>query len=87
MFLVSPPLTFVALAVLPFVAVATQVMGKITHRRFTAIQELFSDISAAAQENFNGVRLVRAFAREASEEERFDAQNREFRRRNLGSRG
>ena len=80
----SPTLTLVALAILPFVAVATQVMGKITHRRFTAIQEFFSEISASAQENISGVRLVRAFAREATEERRFDAKNREFRRRNLG---
>ena len=80
----SPTLTLVALAILPFVAVATQVMGKVTHRRFTAIQEFFSEISASAQENISGVRLVRAFAREATEERRFDAKNREFRRRNLG---
>jgi ATP-binding cassette subfamily B protein len=83
MALSSPSLTLVALAVLPFVAAATQVMGKVTHRRFTAIQEFFSEISASAQENFNGARLVRAFAREATEEARFDAKNREFRRRNL----
>ena len=80
----SPDLTLVALAVLPFVAAATQVMGKVTHRRFTAIQEFFSEISASAQENISGARLVRAFAREATEEARFDAKNREFRRRNLG---
>lgn len=80
----SPDLTLVALAVLPFVAAATQVMGKITHRRFTAIQEFFSEISASAQENISNARLVRAFAREATEESRFDAKNREFRRRNLG---
>jgi ATP-binding cassette subfamily B protein len=79
----SPVLTLVAVGVLPFVAFATQVMGKVTHRRFTAIQEFFSEISANAQENFSGARLVRAFAREATEEARFDARNREFRRRNL----
>lgn len=83
MAIASPTLTLVSLGVLPFVAVATQVMGKITHRRFTAIQEFFSEISASAQENFSGARLVRAFAREATEERRFDAKNREFRRRNL----
>lgn len=79
----SPVLTLVALGVLPFVAFATQAIGKVTHRRFTAIQEFFSEISASAQENFNGARLVRAFAREETEERRFDAKNREFRRRNL----
>jgi ATP-binding cassette subfamily B protein len=84
MFRVSPALSLVALAVLPVIAVATKIMGQATHRRFTKIQEFFSEISAEAQENFTGQRLVRAFAREDSEAARFDTNNREFRRRNLG---
>jgi ATP-binding cassette subfamily B protein len=84
MFSVSPALTLVALGVFPVIAVATKLMGQATHRRFTKIQEFFAEISAEAQENISGVRLVRAFARETSEEERFDANNREFKRRNLG---
>ena len=81
---VSAKLTFIALALFPVVALATKVMGQITHRRFTKIQEFFSEISNSAQENFSGVRLVRAFAREESEERRFEERNREFFRRNLG---
>lgn len=81
---VSPLLTAIALALFPVVAVVTKVMGQITHRRFTKIQEFFSEISNSAQENFSGVRLVRAFAREATEEARFEERNREFLRRNLG---
>jgi ATP-binding cassette subfamily B multidrug efflux pump len=84
MFLVSPYLSLVALSVLPAVAIATKVVGQATHRRFTKIQEFFSEVSAEAQENFSGARLVRAFAREAEEEARFDPKNRELRRRNLG---
>jgi ATP-binding cassette subfamily B multidrug efflux pump len=81
---VSPRLTAVCLALFPLVALATSVVGQMTHRRFTKIQEFFSEISATAQENFSGVRLVRAFAREASEEARFEKGNREFLKRNLG---
>ncbi len=84
MFLVSPYLSLVALSVLPVVAIVTKVVGQATHRRFTKIQEFFSEVSAEAQENFSGARLVRAFAREAEEEARFDPKNRELRRRNLG---
>ena len=84
MFLVSPRLSLVGISVLPIVAIATKVVGQATHRRFTRIQEFFSEVSAEAQENFSGARLVRAFAREAAEEARFDAKNRELRRRNLG---
>ena len=83
MLLSSPALTLVSLGVLPFVVVATNGMGRVTHRRFTEIQEFFSEISASAQESLNGVRLVRAFAREGTEAARFDAKNRELRRRNL----
>jgi ATP-binding cassette subfamily B multidrug efflux pump len=84
MLLVSPYLSLVALSVLPVVAIVTKVVGQATHRRFTKIQEFFSEVSAEAQENFSGARLVRAFAREAEEEARFDPKNRELRRRNLG---
>jgi ATP-binding cassette, subfamily B, multidrug efflux pump len=84
MLMVSPGLTLVSLGVFPFIAIATNVVGKATHRRFTKIQEFFSEVSAEAQENFSGARLVRAFAREAGEEARFDAKNRELMRRNLG---
>ncbi|MCK6684227.1 MAG: ABC transporter ATP-binding protein/permease [Thermoanaerobaculia bacterium] len=83
MFRVSTPLTLVALSVFPAIALATNVMGQITHKRFTEIQEFFSEISNSAQENFSGVRLVRAFAKEGTEERRFAERNREFLRRNL----
>ncbi len=84
MILVSPSLSLVALSVLPVVAITTSVVGRAVHRRFTRIQEFFSEVSAEAQENFSGARLVRAFAREAEEEARFDVKNQELRRRNLG---
>jgi ATP-binding cassette, subfamily B, multidrug efflux pump len=84
MLMVSPLLTAVSLALFPLVALATKVVGQATHKRFTKIQEFFAELSAAAQENFSGVRLVRAFAREANEEARFERGNREFLARNLG---
>ncbi|MEO6324027.1 MAG: ABC transporter transmembrane domain-containing protein, partial [Thermoanaerobaculia bacterium] len=84
MFRVSTVLTLVSLALFPLVALATKYVGQATHRRFTGIQEFFSEISNSAQENFSGVRLVRAFAKETVEEERFAERNREFKKRNLG---
>ncbi len=83
MFRVSVPLTLVSLSLLPVLVIATKVMGQLTHKRFTAIQEFFSEISNSAQENLSGVRLIRAFAKERTEEERFAGRNREFKRRNL----
>src|ERR1700756_498136 len=62
---ISPRLTLVALLPLPLASVLVQTMGRKIHERFERIQAMFSDISAQAQENFSGARLVRAFAQES----------------------
>jgi len=61
---ISPFLTLVALVPLPVASILVQALGRKIHERFERIQAMFSDISAQAQENFSGARLVRAFAQE-----------------------
>ena len=75
---ISPYLTLVALAPMPFASILIQYFGSRSHTRFERIQASFSDISAQAQENFSGVRLIRAFARENSEIGLFERLNREY---------
>src|SRR5690606_30612368 len=53
------------------------------HRRFEKIQEYFSDITARAQENLTGVRVVRAYAQEDNEIAEFEKLNFEYATRNL----
>jgi ATP-binding cassette subfamily B protein len=55
-----------------------QYFGSLIHTRFERIQASFSDISAQAQENYSGVRLIRAFVREKTEIGRFEKLNREY---------
>ena len=74
----SPWLTLVALAPMPIASILVQYFGSLIHTRFERIQASFSDISAQAQENYSGVRLIRAFAREKSEIGRFERLNREY---------
>ncbi len=74
----SPYLTLVALAPMPVASILVQYFGSRIHTRFERIQASFSDISAQAQENYSGVRLIRAFAREESEIGRFERLNREY---------
>ena len=57
----------VALAPLPIGRMLVQYLGRRIHERFERIQAMFSDISAQAQENFSGARLIRAFAQEEAE--------------------
>src|SRR6202012_256579 len=64
---ISPFLTLVALVPLPLASVLVQTMGRKIQERFERIQAMFSEISAQAQENFSGARLVRAFAQEEAQ--------------------
>jgi ATP-binding cassette subfamily B protein len=75
---ISPYLTLVALAPMPLASILVQYFGSRIHIRFERIQASFSDISAQAQENYSGARLVRAFAREESEIGIFERLNREY---------
>jgi ATP-binding cassette subfamily B protein len=81
---ISPFLTLVALVPLPLASILVQGLGKKIHDRFERIQAMFSDISAHAQENFSGARLIRAFAQEEAQIASFDTANREYIRRGLG---
>ena len=75
-------LTLLALCTLPLVAVATNFFGQRIHRLFLKVQEQFSALSTNVQENLAGVRVVRAYAREDSEMQRFARLNREYVERN-----
>ncbi len=72
------PLTLLALSTMPLVAVATQVFGQRIHHLFERVQEQFAALSTRAQENLAGVRVVRAYAREAAEERAFAELNRQY---------
>ena len=80
---ISPMLTLYVVGPLPLASVLVQAFGQRIHRRFERIQAQFSDISAQAQENFSGARLIRAFAQEDAEIARFETANREYISRSL----
>src|SRR4029079_5127120 len=58
--------------------------GQQVHTRFQQIQDFFAQITARAQENFTGVRVVRAYAQERTEIEAFNRLNYEYAQKNLG---
>ncbi len=80
---ISPRLTLYAFAPLPVVSIVVQYFGSRIHERFERIQASFSDISARAQENFSGARIVRAFAQEEPEIRLFENANQEYIARSL----
>ncbi len=80
---ISVKLTLLILIPMPLVSLTVKILGEQIHKRFEKIQEFFSDITARAQENLTGVRVVRAYAQEDSEIEQFQVLNREYAARNL----
>jgi len=80
---ISPRLTMFAFLPLPVASILVQYFGRRIHERFERIQATFSDISARAQENFSGARLVRAYVQEEPEIELFETANREYIARSL----
>ncbi len=79
----SPVLTLWVLLPVPVVAVVTQRFGKAMHVLYEKIQEMLAVLSARAQENLAGVRVIRAYAQEDAERANFDAPNREYVARNI----
>src|ERR1022692_175294 len=79
----SPRLTLYAFLPLPIVSVTIQYFGRRIHERFERIQAMFSDISARAQENFSGARVIRAYVQEEAEIASFETANQEYVARSL----
>jgi ATP-binding cassette subfamily B multidrug efflux pump len=83
MFRISPRLTFYTFLPLPVASIVIQYFGRQIHERFEKIQAMFSDISARAQENFSGARVIRAYVQEGAEIRAFESANKEYIRRSL----
>ena len=60
----NPLLALVALAPMPFVVLAATRYGKLNRPASQEVQQRIAELTAEAEENVSGVRLVKAFARE-----------------------
>jgi ATP-binding cassette subfamily B protein len=83
MIYLSPRLTlyaFVPMIIFPYVV---NKLGNLVHRKFILIQERFSRLTATAQENLAGVRVVKAYRQEAREIENFARESQEYLSLNL----
>lgn len=80
---ISPRLTLYAFLPLPIVSIVVQYFGRRIHDRFEKIQAMFSEISARAQENFSGARVIRAYVQEQAEINAFEGANQEYISRSL----
>ena len=84
LFMLNWWLTLWLFVTMPLVSLTVKFFGQQVHTRFEKIQDFFGQITARAQENFSGVRVVRAYAQEKAEMRAFNHLNRQYAERNLG---
>jgi ATP-binding cassette, subfamily B, multidrug efflux pump len=83
MFYINWYLTTLLFVTMPLVSLTVKFFGQQVHVRFEKIQDFFAQITARAQENFTGVRVVRAYAQEDAEIAAFNELNRDYAEKNL----
>jgi ATP-binding cassette, subfamily B, multidrug efflux pump len=76
-------LTLAALVPLPLVSYAVYRLGKLIHKKFEDRQAHYSKLTARAQENLSGIRIVKAYVREEYEIARFGELSEEYLQKNL----
>ena len=76
--IVNWKLTLLLIAITPVLLVITKLFSKHVRPRFVFMREKLSEMNTAAQENIAGNRVVKAFAREEYEKERFEQRNKAF---------
>lgn len=85
MFSLHRPLALLSLGTMPFLAFAAVQYGTRVRPMFSRMQRQHAVMTSVLQEAITGVRVVKAFAREQFEIERFERENWEYLCRNLSA--
>lgn len=76
----SPLLTLVSLIVVPLTFLVTTLVSSRTRESFLNNQTILGQLNSIAEENINGLKVVKIFAREKREIEKFESVNEELRK-------
>jgi ABC-type multidrug transport system fused ATPase/permease subunit len=71
MLTINPVLALIAIAPVPFVVVISQRYGRTARPAIQEVQQRIAELTADAEENISGVRVVKSFAREPYQLKRF----------------
>lgn len=85
MFYIHVPLAFIMLAITPVIGFFAYRLTNEVKPTFSAINDQFSRLNSVVQENISGNRVVKAFAKEEYEIEKFTLENEAFKEKNLHS--
>ena len=84
-FTINVPMALCMVIVLPLAALTTYLQAKSVHPAFKKCRDAFSGLNTFVQENISGNRVVKAFAKENYEKEKFNVQNDIYREAELGA--
>lgn len=76
-------LTLYSLSVMPLITILFFVVRRGIEQRYRKVQDQFGIVSARAQENFSGIRVVKAYAQEEHELADFNRSNDEYLRMSI----
>lgn len=85
MFYIHVPLALTMLTVTPIIGFFAYRLSNDVKPTFSEIREQFSKLNSVVQENISGNRVVKAFAKEDYEIEKFSVENDAFKEKNLQS--
>ncbi|MBE0643026.1 MAG: ABC transporter ATP-binding protein [Bacteroidetes bacterium] len=80
---IHPMLTLWGLLPLPVLSFAVHKVGSVIHKRYEEIQDQYGSLTARTQESISGIRVVKAYLREAYETSVFFELSEEYRIRNM----
>jgi len=83
MALIDWQLTILSVSLLTLLSLGFLLLGPQIQKRFLKVQQEFAAVSSKAQENFSGIRVVKAYVQEEHEERKFREVNQEYVQANI----
>lgn len=83
MLYINKTLTIFALIPMPFIIFGTRLLSRKMHRLYGAVQESFSELTESVREQFAGIQVIKAYAREKEESYIIETKSKDYIKKNL----
>jgi ATP-binding cassette, subfamily B, multidrug efflux pump len=83
MLTIDARLTLYSISVLPLISIVFIVVARRIEESYKSVQDQFGEVSAQAQENFSGIRTIKAYTQEEYELQSFRSASQEYVRRSI----
>ena len=83
MLYINRTLTMFALIPMPFIVFGARFFSRKMHRLYGAVQESFSELTESVREQFAGIQVIKAYAREKEESLLVEAKSKDYIKKNI----